>query len=199
MGIQERRLREKENIKRLIAEAAKELFIEEGIESVSMRKIASKIEYSPTTLYNYYHNKTEILKTLVEDYFREYAPSAEKHRDNTELSPLDNLKSYLRLSVTRALENPGMYLLLAKLFSESAQYKFGISGAGKGYGLLVDLIQECIDNGDLSAGNVDLKAQSLWSVTHGLSSLLVSRPGFHWEDIDTLINSTIDAVLKGMA
>ena len=54
MGIKERRAREKEQLRRQILSAARELFVNEGYENVSMRKIANKIEYSPTTIYLYF-------------------------------------------------------------------------------------------------------------------------------------------------
>ena len=42
MGVKERRTREKEELRRQIIAAARELFVNEGYENVSMRKIADK-------------------------------------------------------------------------------------------------------------------------------------------------------------
>ena len=50
MGTKERRAREKEQLRRQIIDAARELFVSEGYANVSMRKIADKIEYSPTVI-----------------------------------------------------------------------------------------------------------------------------------------------------
>ena len=46
MGVQERRARQKESIREEILDAARTLFVKEGYEHVSMRKIAEKIEYA---------------------------------------------------------------------------------------------------------------------------------------------------------
>ena len=43
MGVQERRAREKEELRQEIMDAARELFVKEGFDNVSMRKIAEKI------------------------------------------------------------------------------------------------------------------------------------------------------------
>ena len=51
MGIKERQTRQKEMLRQEILDAARNLFIKDGYENVSMRKIAEKIEYSPTTIY----------------------------------------------------------------------------------------------------------------------------------------------------
>src|SRR5215471_18517819 len=69
MGVRERRTREKRELKQQILDAARELFVREGYESVSMRKIAEKIEYSPATIYTYFQDKDEILDCLCAETF----------------------------------------------------------------------------------------------------------------------------------
>ena len=51
MGITDRKEREKQELKELILKEAKAVFLEEGYEKTSIRKIADRIEYSPTTIY----------------------------------------------------------------------------------------------------------------------------------------------------
>src|SRR5439155_9743022 len=67
MGVTERKAREKEELKRQILDAARELFVRDGYESVSMRKIADKLEYSPATIYTYFNEKDEIHDSLCEE------------------------------------------------------------------------------------------------------------------------------------
>ena len=50
MGIPERKERQKQKLRQRVLDAAEELFVEEGYQNVSMRKIAVKIEYSTTTI-----------------------------------------------------------------------------------------------------------------------------------------------------
>jgi AcrR family transcriptional regulator len=189
---------EKVDVKKMILEAAKELFLEQGINSVSMRKIATKINYSPTTLYIYYSNKNDILRHLAQEYFSEYAQSYENILAKSESSSIDNLKTFMKLFVSRALSNPGMYKLMTTLFAETDSTHLGITNAGKGYEILTSLTSRCIRDKELSEGNVELKAQILWVNTHGLCSLLIQRPSFHWSEIELLVNSSIDAVIKGL-
>ena len=69
MGIQERKDREKDVMRRIILDAAIDLFASEGYENVSIRKIAEKIEYSPASIYNYFEDKGSILFELLNDGF----------------------------------------------------------------------------------------------------------------------------------
>ena len=69
MGIVERKEREKEDMRRLILNAARKLFLEQGYEKTSIRNIADAIEYSPATIYLYYKDKNELLFALHEEAF----------------------------------------------------------------------------------------------------------------------------------
>lgn len=50
--------------RRLILDAARELFSKEGVSNVSMRRIAAKVNYSPALIYRYVKNKEELLDQL---------------------------------------------------------------------------------------------------------------------------------------
>ena len=69
MGIVERRERERGEVRRKILEAARELFMAEGYERVTMRRIAEGIEYSPTTIYNHFTDKDDLVNALCHEEF----------------------------------------------------------------------------------------------------------------------------------
>jgi AcrR family transcriptional regulator len=70
MGIKERHERDREAVRQAILDAARELFVTEGFQNVSMRKIAERIEYSPAAIYSYFQSKDDIFFALAEDGFR---------------------------------------------------------------------------------------------------------------------------------
>ena len=69
MGVKERRARQKKFLRQEILDAASELFVRDGYENVSMRRIADKIEYSPTTIYIYFKDKAELLEQVCKETF----------------------------------------------------------------------------------------------------------------------------------
>ncbi len=71
MGIKERRHREIELLKKNILSAARKIATEKGWPSVSIRKIAEIIEYTPPVIYEHYKNKEAILAALEEMGFQE--------------------------------------------------------------------------------------------------------------------------------
>jgi AcrR family transcriptional regulator len=70
MGIKERQERDREAVRRSILDAARELFVSEGYQNVSIRKIAERIEYSPAAIYSYFPAKDDIFFALAEEGFR---------------------------------------------------------------------------------------------------------------------------------
>src|ERR1700757_4201674 len=70
MGIRERQERDREAVRRAILDAARELFVSEGYQNVSIRKIAERIEYSPAAIYGYFPSKDDIFFALAEEGFR---------------------------------------------------------------------------------------------------------------------------------
>src|SRR5271157_5193185 len=95
MGVKERRARQKQNVREEILDAARALFVKEGYESVSIRKIADKIEYAPGTIYLYFHDKAEILGRICEETFSKLDRKMEAIRHDT-AAPLDKLRRGLR-------------------------------------------------------------------------------------------------------
>src|SRR5450432_1396466 len=98
MGVTERRLREKEALRQSILDAASQLVVEQGHQNLSIRKIAEKIEYAPSTIYLYFEDKYEILASICIEVFEQLAEKLEELQRN-EPDPLKMLKLGLRCYV----------------------------------------------------------------------------------------------------
>src|SRR4030088_198010 len=96
MGIKERQERDREAVSRAILDAARELFVAEGFQNVSIRKIAERIEYSPAAIYGYFPSKDDIFFALAEEGFRLLATPAS-------LRDAPKLKDASRLERIRAV------------------------------------------------------------------------------------------------
>src|SRR5262249_23674320 len=70
MGPAERRKHEQGELRAKILDAARELFVSQGVEAVTMRGIAEKIGYTATTLYNHFQDKEALLLALCEADFQ---------------------------------------------------------------------------------------------------------------------------------
>src|SRR5262245_51337496 len=110
LGIKERREREKLATRQRILDAARDLFVELGYDDVTMRKIADRVEYSPTALYLHFADKEALMTELsVCDFLALTEAFAQIPPD---LGPADRLRQLGRALVAFAITNPNQYRLL---------------------------------------------------------------------------------------
>lgn len=176
MGISERKLRHKADLKKEILSAARELFTERGWESTSIRNIAEKIEYSPATIYLHYKDKNEIIFDLHREGFRLLVNYLSVLNGVSE--PFERLKAMGRAYIRFALENQDTYKLI---FVMEEPMKHMASCAtidwdegDKAFNLLMNTVQDCQKQGyfpNLQPVNLSFV---IWSTMHGLCTLRTS-------------------------
>lgn len=203
MSVKQRRQREKEDLRQLILDTAREMFAEEGYASVSMRKIADEIEYSPTTIYLYFRDKNDLLRQICEETFAQLGAklnSIGKKHGKT----LEGLRAGLRAYIEFGVKHPKHYEvtfmlpLAAAADLDEMEYQFAGSLGQRAFDYLRSGVADCMENGEIEKGNIDLVSQTLWAGIHGVTSLLIGHPGFPFVNKKTLINSVIETMLKGL-
>ncbi len=191
----------KESLRQEILDAARELFVAEGYESVSMRKIAERIGYSPTTIYLYFKDKSELLREICESTFERLADEITESQSKAD-GPLDKLRRGLLTYIRFGLENPHHYdvvFVSPKVrFMGPAEYSFDGSMGQRAFELLGSSVAECMTAGVLRKGDVALTAQTFWSGIHGVTSLINSHDGFPFVESNRLVASVVDTMIAGL-
>jgi AcrR family transcriptional regulator len=110
MGIKERHERDRNAVRRGILDAARELFVNEGYENVSMRKIAERIEYSPAAIYGYFPSKDEIFIALAEEGVRLFADCGGEPAEG--LPAIERLRHIVLRLYRFSIEHPQYFALM---------------------------------------------------------------------------------------
>lgn len=201
MGVKARREREKENLRQEILDAAREMFANEGYQNVSMRKIADKIEYSPTTIYLYFKDKSDLLHQICEETFARLGQRVSEIAAG-EPDALQSLRKGLRAYIEFGLEHPNHYevTFITPLIenAEGDKHSFEDSLGQRAFGFLSQGVADAISAGKLKKGDVDLISQTLWAGIHGLTSLLIGHSKFPFVEKEKLIDSLLDTMLEGL-
>ncbi|MGE5812161.1 MAG: TetR/AcrR family transcriptional regulator [Ignavibacteria bacterium] len=175
MGITERKEREKAEVRKMILDAAMELFIKEGYDGVSIRKIADKIEYSPGSIYTYFEDKDSIFYELHLEGFEilyQKQLSAQSIND-----PRERLIAHGRAYIEFALENQQYYDIMfierepEEIIRKMKNWDYG----DRSFDLLKRNISECQSAGMFKDQNLDSVSFLLWSTVHGIASLVIRR------------------------
>jgi AcrR family transcriptional regulator len=202
MGVKERRARQKKFLRQEILDAASELFVRNGYENVSMRRIADKIEYSPTTIYIYFKDKAELLEQVCKETFARLVERLSKIMEQPG-DPVERLKRGLVAYIEFGLQNPHHYratfmMPLPDGF-DKAKYHTEDSPGMQAFAFLTRGLGECIRAGKMPAMNVELASQTLWAGIHGITSLLITHETFPWVGREKVIHSTVDTLVAGVA
>ena len=175
MGITERKEKQKLEIKKMILDASMKLFVEEGFENVTIRKIADLIEYSPTTVYLYFKDKNEIFYSLHELGFQKMA---EVNRNLAGIAnPITRLHKMGENYIDFGMANPEFYDVMfiqrapMKVLSEmtNCDWKHGEAALNA----LKITIEEAMQKGLVKETNVEPVAMAIWGMVHGLVSLAI--------------------------
>lgn len=207
MGIAERRAREKEALRRAILDAATELIVKQGYESLSLRKIAERIEHAPSTIYLYFADKLSILTAICEEVFNDLTARLEELY-NTEPDPFAGLRRGLLCYINFGLSHPQHYVVT---FTTPYPKEFddpGAEAACQGpaeagircFGCLVRAVQRGMDAGVLAPDDVNKVSQAVWTAIHGLtfSLIVMGHAEFPWVPREELINYQVDMLLRGI-
>src|SRR5262245_25023610 len=106
-----RREQQKEDLRRVILDAAGALFLEQGYEGFSMRRVAERIGYSATTIYRYYEDKDDLLFAVVNEGFSEFARQLTEAAENVS-NPLKRIEALGQAYIRFGLENPVYYQMM---------------------------------------------------------------------------------------
>lgn len=174
MGIIERKEREREEMRQLILGAAQKLFLENGFEKISIRNIADEIEYSPATIYLYFKDKNQLLYALHQQGFMKMIEEFQPLQQVAD--PFERLVEMGRSYIRFAVQNPELFDLMFIMTApmENLEEKEWVEG-DQAFGLLTQVVQECIDAGIFKQHDVQSAAMMIWSAVHGYTALFLRK------------------------
>jgi AcrR family transcriptional regulator len=183
-----------------ILEAAERIFVAEGYEGATIRKIADEVGVSSTALYMHFQDKGCILLEICERTLSQLLNS------NAEIAakPLDAvvrtrmmLDAYMRWGMAHPNAYQLVYCALRPV-SAAPWPERTADLSRECYEIFSGVVREIAADGRLRSGGADSAAQVLWTASHGLVALMTARPKFGWADREELIQVTLDGLLNGL-
>lgn len=193
MGVTERRVREKEQKRINMLDAAEFVLLEKGLDHLSMEDVAEKAEVSKGSLYQYFQNKNDLVlgicyraTHLLNESFKEVLESKRKGlmlvRELGERY-LNYVKDHPQYySSMKFLDNLGS----SEVDGESDYLELCTKNRQEGFRLVVEAIQRGIDDGSIKN---DFPAEQLallfWSTSHGVVTISYMHQNYeHFKLLD---------------
>src|ERR1019366_9807448 len=206
MGVKERREREKSETRDKIIDAARELFVTEGYEGVSMRRVAEKIEYSPTAIYVHFADKSELFQELCQQDFARLAEVFQSSAMSAD--PVERLKQIGRTYIDFGVRYPNHYrfMFMTPHFPvEMNDEECGDKGNPEvdAYAFLKWAVQEAIRSGRLreELADPELVSQTLWAAVHRVILPHVAKrtdPWVDWRPMQDRAETMLDVTVRGL-
>jgi AcrR family transcriptional regulator len=200
MGIKEKRAKHKEEFRRQILDSARELFIKDGYERFSMRNLAKKIDYSPTTIYLYFKGKDYLLIAICEEFFEQFFTEL-KYLRSVSTNPIETLRQAFLYLVEFGLKNPNQYKVIFftrnRVYGTYEEFLKKESMARNTYFVFREMVHDCIEAGRLSQVDVDVIANSIAIASHGIVAVALYNPDMLNDKGNSLAGTLVDALLRG--
>ncbi len=178
----------REDVRDRIVEAARDIVSEEGLDALSMRALGVRIGHSPGTIYQYFQDKDELLRSVMAEGFRRLKETSEEELAKAEpgVGGLERYAAMGRGYARFALENTGYFRSMFKMPAvahlegcpEGAGEPAWAEGedpahrASREQG--IEMLRRAVESGEAEVGDPRRAAALGWGLMHGLTSLYLS-------------------------
>lgn len=182
-----------------ILEAAERIFVQQGYDGATIRKIADEVGLSSTALYMHFADKSEILYEICRNVFTTLKARQDEVIHRAE--PFDlRMRGILQAYVAFGLGNPNAYRLV--YMTRPGEAANGAQSASMDLGR--DVLRDFENFVESGAAEGRLKtdpriaAQTLWAGVHGVTSLLITKPYLDWAPPEALSGAMLDCLIGGL-
>jgi AcrR family transcriptional regulator len=196
---------ERQQLRTLIIDAARELFVTKGVEAVTMREIAKRIDYSATSIYLHFTDKEELLRVICDTDFLALASSLKNIFQIA--NPIERLHSLGRGYAAFALTHPNHYRLMfmtKRTLCDPDKSSLQQNNAEQdAYFQLKSVVSDVHAAGYFRENlhDADLIAQTIWAGIHGVCSLQINMSEdkwINWSNISDRLQLMQEVMMRGL-
>lgn len=196
---------ERQQLRTLIIDAARELFVAKGIEAVTMREIAKRIGYSATSIYLHFADKESLLRAICDTDFLKLATALKEILAIAD--PIERMVAFGDGYARFALSFPNHYRLMFMTphLPHSTDHKALEKNNAEqdAYFQLKTVVNEAYLAGVFKQEFKDseLIAQTVWAGIHGVCALQITMAKddwVQWRPIEDRLSMMQQLMLSGL-
>jgi AcrR family transcriptional regulator len=184
------------DIEEALLDAARRLLRDEGVNALSVRRIATEAGVAPMGVYSRFGDKNGIVDRLLIESFEQL-----DHAMHDAVVPdgVECVRRGMRRYRQFALDDPHRYsLLFDKAIPDYEPSPCALERAAESFGVLVDAVARAIASGDFAGTDATEIAQRFWAAAHGAVSLEVRDIGFV-SDYAAHFDTLVETLVAGLA
>ncbi len=196
---------QRQQLRTLIIDAARELFVARGVDAVTMREIAKRIDYSATSIYLHFADKESLLRAICDTDFLALAQSLKNILKIA--NPVERMNAIGRGYAAFALSHPNHYRLMfmaERVPIDPAESSLQQNNAEQdAYFQLKMVVSDAHEAACFRADlhDVDLIAQTIWAGMHGVCALQISMSEdkwLNWSAISARLQLMQEVMMRGL-
>ncbi len=190
-AFEQRRTRQRAQVRRAILDATEALLLEDGEERFSIRRLVERCGYTAPTIYHHFGDKTGLIDALLDERFERLA--RQLRRVSRDGDPVGYLRALSLALVRFSLRHPTHHRLL---FAPRARQHAPPRSAFEVQETIEQAWHELWEEGRLTTGDAASAGQAMFCLAYGLASRRIARPDHDWSKAG--IEDAIDALLRGL-
>ena len=168
------------DLKNALIKAGIEILSTEGIDALSLRKVASRAGVSHSAPYAHFADKEALIAAISTEGFYQLYETLERAARAHEDTPVTTLCDVAIAYVRFAQETPARFkIMFSGVLKQENEYPEFVKIVRQNFSLLSDIVTRCQATGLLRPGPQEVLAVSVWSLVHGFTSLLLERQISH--------------------
>jgi AcrR family transcriptional regulator len=186
----------REQTREEILAVAEELVRAHGQDALTLRKLASRMGFTPMALYSYFPDKQAILRALASSQFLGLAERLQTAglRDGVE-----GLCDLMLAFVAYARDEPQNYrtLFMTPITTEETKSRESLEQENPAFRLVFDRVRACVDAGTFS-GDPFAITTILWTAAHGTAMSVITYVKYPFTSWETYATAMFEIVLSGL-
>lgn len=190
-----------EKHKQAIKTQAMTLILAEGLDQLSMRKLAASLQMTVGNLYHYYANKDSLLADLVLEGYQKIVKLIQDAKDET-LSCEKQLYATFYAYIKGMLAQKELYEIMMNsnhsvIKQQTQILEKGIREHRSSIQMLCQLLQKGVQQQEFEIEDIELSAQCIWCAVFGLIDRLIKEKVAQ-QQAERLINAQLEAQLRSI-
>lgn len=196
---------ERLQLRTLIIDAARELFVAKGVEAVTMREIAKRIGYSATSIYHHFADKESLIRAICDTDFLALANSLKQLLQIQD--PIARMLEFGQGYAEFALHHPNHYRMMFMTEHVPCDPTNSIivqnNAEQDAYFQLKTVVNDVFVAGKFRQDLTDpeLIAQTIWAGMHGVCALEINMKNdtwVNWRHIEERLSLMQHTLMRGL-
>lgn len=189
------------DLKNALIQAGVEILAKEGIEGLSLRKVAQRAGVSHSAPYSHFPDKQSLIAAISTEGFNQLYNELDAVIAEYPKNPKQQLQQGALAYVRFALDHTDTFkIMFSGVLEKEKEYPAFVEISHRTFQRVVDVVRACQEAGLLRSTSSEMMAVAVWGQVHGIISLAlegqISHSVLDHHDVEDVVSFAIEQMTK---